>query len=126
MPGVYLGVGALMLPALYIALSLAGHPAPLGKLYGDLARSMRDTGLALLGLAPALLFLTATRTSIDFPQALAYGTAALGAVVGLRVLQERLFAPGKSTSVLSRTAFTCWSAVALGIGVCLVISALLS
>ncbi len=122
LPALYLGVALLMLPALYIALSLAGHAAPLGELVEQLARAMRDAGLALLGLVPALLFLVSTGTGADLPEALAYGTVGLGAVAGLRLLERRLFAGADHPRPLAQTAFVTWAAVALGLGVCLVVN----
>lgn len=115
LPVLWVGVAALMTPALYIAAALSG-----------LAPSLRDVGRVtldglsrggglLLGLAPALLFLVATALSADLAHALVGVVAGLGALAGLGVLFHELCVR-TDASVTARFVFMGWSAVLLGIG----------
>ena len=146
LPAVVGGVVALTSPALYIGAAFSGlAPSPRTLLLA-LQHTLRDAGLAMAGLAPAMLFLAATAHGSLTPAVLAAMVVALSAVIGLRLLYSRLFslpAPEPATQpaknpdgtqplsarairqLKSATLFTLWAAVVLGIGAYLLSRALL-
>ena len=114
------GLALVLVPALYIAISLSGNaPAPAP---GDVARAaltaLNDVGTMLLGLAPALGFMVVT-TQNRATIIVATVFLAIGVVLALRGLFLRLFATEGPVWVVPAptvVAYLAWCAVSLGIG----------
>lgn len=114
LPAVWIGVTALMVPALYIGSALAGR-APSARVVGQaVADALTRSSVLLLGLAPGLLFLVATAGFDATAQILVLGAAALGAAAGLATVYRRLF---KGGGLGVRALFVAWATVLVGIGI---------
>lgn len=118
LPLIFVGVMALLLPSLYIGLAFAGSTTSLRTLANTAVEALRDAGVALLGIAPALLFLGATSTSESFVRWLAIGAAAFLTVRAMCVRLSRRSELGVRLVILL-AGFT---VVALGIGGWLTVS----
>src|SRR5262249_33500660 len=112
---VNVGVMVLMLPALHIAFSLVGQATPPKTTVDAGNRALRASGLVLLGLAPAMLFLLSTAGSDGWVAPLAVSAATAGAAAGLRSIFEHLFGDS-AIKKRSLVAFALWALVALMIG----------
>lgn len=121
LPAIWIGVAALTAPALYIGSAFIGvAPTPAHTLKA-LARGLADMGLVMLGLAPALLFLTATSGSPLVGLLIVYGVIALSGCMGLWMIYPRLFDGIRAADEdvirwRSRTLWAIWSVICLGIG----------
>lgn len=115
LPLVWVGVAALMVPALYIGVALSGRSPSGRQVLGSLADAVCRGGGLLLGLAPALLFLVVTSDRGPVVQGLVAGVAGIGALAGLSVLFRKLCTE-RDAGVLARFVFISWAAVLLGIG----------
>jgi hypothetical protein len=114
LPAVWIGVTALMVPALYIGSALAGR-APSARVVAQaVADGLTRSSVLLLGLAPGLLFLVATAGFNATASALVLAAAALGALAGLGTIHRHLFRGG---GLGGRLLFLAWSAVLVGIGI---------
>jgi hypothetical protein len=115
LPALVLGVGAVMLPALYILAAFVGVAPSAKRVLRVASETLADLGRLLLGFVPALGFLTLS--SQDPANAPVLGLLALGAatLLGLRALYLRLFA-AKRRGLLSLALYLAWSSVCLGIG----------
>lgn len=114
LPGIVVGVTVFMLPALYIATTLAGVSPPAARVGHAALAGLRSTGILLLGLSPALLFLLTT-TSAGLLSLLLIGVVFAGsALVGMRALYSRLFDDSVSRA-RSIPVFVGWSLVCLGL-----------
>lgn len=122
LPAIYFGVMALMVPALYIAITMVGRAPPAHEVAVAVGRAARACGLVWLGLAPAAAFVL---TSIQGRDVIAAGGTAIvwaGVVIALRVLWDELAmwrAPWGSQGI-----FIVWALVAQGIGGRLVVDLL--
>lgn len=119
LPLILLGVTAAMIPALYIATSLAGVAPPARQVGAAVVRGFRACGVIMLGLAAPFTFLLATSTNSALAVLLGGAVTAAGVLAGLRVLFADLFrhpAPSLGEPLLVRFVFTLWSFVALAIG----------
>jgi len=113
-PGIIVGVTVFMIPALYIATTLAGVSPPAARVARAALGGLRSTGVLLLGVSPALLFLLIT-TPVGFLSLLLIGTVLAGAaVVGMRALYSLLF-DGTGSPARSIPVFAGWSLVCLGL-----------
>ncbi len=113
-PASILGVGAVTLPGLYIGTAMLGAAPDVRSTLGLAAGALRDMGIAMLGLAPALLFMTATSASNDEATVVGSIVVFLGAALGVRAFFAR------SIEVVSGAAalpvFAIWAALSVGIG----------
>lgn len=115
LPVLWVGVAALMTPALYIGAALSGL-APSARDVGRVALdSLARGGGLLLGLAPALLFLVVTSFS-DVTAQLLIGAAAFFAAFSSLAVLFRHLCVEPDAGVLPRFVFMGWAAVLLGIG----------
>lgn len=115
LPLLWIGVAALMTPALYITAALSGLAPSLREVASATLDALSRGGGLLLGLAPALLFLVATSFSSRLAHDFVGVVAALGALAGLGLLFERLLV-ATDASATARFVFFGWAAVLLGIG----------
>lgn len=115
LPLLWVGVAALMTPALYIGAALSGLSPSAREVGGAAVDALARGGGLLLGLAPALLFLVVTSFSAEAGRALVGVAALVGAVAGLGVLFRRLCVE-PDAGVTPRFVFLGWAAVLLGIG----------
>lgn len=109
-PAVFVGVTVAMLPALYIALAMTGVAPPLARLPGVAGEALREAGIALLGLSPALVFLRATGTGVG----LVFVAALLGALLAARAFWLRLALDRAGRGAAA--VFGLWALVACAIG----------
>lgn len=109
-------VGALTLPGLYIGAALADAAPPLHMMARTAIGALRDQGVAFLGLAPALLFMSATST--DVHESLALGTlvVTLGALIGMHAFYSRVRANQPQDSLRVGAVFALWALANLGLG----------
>ncbi|MCA9541685.1 MAG: hypothetical protein KC620_22465 [Myxococcales bacterium] len=114
LPAVMLGVTALTTPTLYIGAAFVGVAPKPRAVLAALSDGLADAGRVLLGLAPALMFLTVTSTSKRTGLALAAAALLLGSLLGLRLLYRRLFPTGASARAMA--LFAGWALVNLGLG----------
>jgi hypothetical protein len=114
-PAVVLGVAAATLPALYIATAVTGAAPPLDHVARAVGRALFALGLAALGLAAPLLFLTTTTTDAGAAYGLTSVALVTALAIGLRVLHRELWGPGLRTIALDLT-FLAWAVSALIIG----------
>jgi len=115
LPAIIVGVGAFMLPALYIGTAFLGQaPSARGLLHIALA-ALQDMSIVLAGIAPATLFLLVTLHGARLDLLLAPLPVILAALLALRALLHRLRETGTSGATFLVT-FGIWSAVTLGIG----------
>lgn len=113
-PAAIVGVTAFMVPALYIASTLAGISPPAQEVGRAVLGGLRSTGLLLLGLSPALLFLLTT-TPNELLSLLLIALALLGAAaVGMRALYGLLFGPSVPR-LRSLPVYGGWVLVCLGL-----------
>lgn len=112
LPVLWLGVAALMTPALYIGSALSGLDHRARDVVSAAARALGRGGALLAGLAPALLFVVVTSGAAG--RALVGLAAIAGAVTGLGVLFRELFVE-PDAGVLPRFVFLGWAAVLIGI-----------
>lgn len=115
LPLVLLGVTAAMIPALYIATSLAGAAPPAHYVGAAVLRSLRACGITMLGLAAPAAFLLATTQSSTLAILLGGAVTAAGVLAGLRVLSADLFDHQLDT-LSARAVFAVWALVSLSIG----------
>lgn len=115
LPLLWLGVAALMVPALYIGAALSGLSPSARDVVRAAVDGLSRGGGLLLGLAPGLLFLVVTSQEGAVARGLVGLCAVLGALSGLAVIFRRLFV-AHDASILARFVFFGWSAVLLGIG----------
>jgi hypothetical protein len=115
LPLVLLGVTAAMIPALYIATSLAGAAPPAQYVGAAVLRSLRACGITMLGLAAPAAFLLATSKSSALVILLGGAITAAGVLAGLRVLSADLFDHQRHT-LSARVVFAIWALVSLSIG----------
>ena len=115
LPAIACGVAILSLPALYIGMTLlhVAPPAPAVAKAGF--EAMRSLGLALLGLAPACLFLLSTSRSTASAWLLGFAVLGFGSLAGLRTLFGTL-REGSASSFPRLCLFAAWSVVTLGLG----------
>lgn len=116
LPVLWIGVAALMTPALYIVAALSGLAPSAREVVGSAVDALGRGGGLVLGLAPALLFLVATSFSGAVARGLVGLAAIVGAVAALGVLFHRLYVE-PDAGVSARFVFMGWAAVLLGIGV---------
>lgn len=113
-PGIIVGVTVFMIPALYIATTLAGVSPPAARVGRAALGGLRSTGILLLGISPALLFLLTT-TPVGLLSLLLIAVVLLGsALIGLRALYSLLF-DGAASHARSIPVFAGWSLVCLGL-----------
>lgn len=115
LPLILAGVTAAMVPALYIATSIAGAAPPAREVGSAVVRGFRSCGVTMLGLAAPAAFLLATTQSPDAAALLGALIVCAGACAGLRVLFAALFAEVLEP-ITVRLVFAFWALVALGIG----------
>jgi hypothetical protein len=115
LPLMLLGVTAAMIPALYIATSMAGAAPPAREVGRAVVRGFRSCGVAMLGLAAPAAFLLATTGGAGAAALLGGLIVCAGAFAGLRVLFAALFAEVLEPFIV-RLVFGFWALVALGIG----------
>jgi hypothetical protein len=116
LPLLLLGVTAAMIPALYIATSLAGVAPPARRVGAAVLRGLRACGVIMLGLAAPAAFLLATTTSSAATLLLGGMVTAAGVLAGLRVLFADLF-DSELRPLSARFVFALWALVSLSIGV---------
>lgn len=114
LPLILAGVSAAMIPALYIAMSLAGAAPPAPRVAAALMRAFGACGVTLLGLAAPLAFLLSTMHSSHLSVLLGAAVVAAGVIAGLRVIFADLF--GGRAGPLVHLVFALWSLVSLAIG----------
>jgi hypothetical protein len=114
LPAIYFSVMALMVPALYIGITLIGRAPPAREIAVAVGRAARACGLVWLGVAPAAAFVL---TSIQGRDVIAAGGMAMiwvGVAIALRVLWDEL---GMfQAPVPAKLLFIAWAVVAQGIG----------
>ena len=122
-PAALVGVGALMIPALYIVTSLIGVAPPAQQVVRAATSALRSSGTIMLGLAPATVFLMATSRTELAALILGMLIAGVSMFAAFRGLFSDLFA---CSGVRPRAVpvFLLWSGVSLGLGAHLFIGAL--
>lgn len=119
-PGIVVGVTLFMIPALYIASTLAGVSPPADCVARAALCGLRSTGVLLLGLSPALLFLLST-TPVGFVSLLLIAAVlAAAAVAGMRALYKMLF-DSAERAARSIPVFAAWAVVCFGLATHLMI-----
>jgi hypothetical protein len=113
LPAIFLGVAAVMAPALYIAVSLAGGGAGARDVAEAVLGGLRSAGLTLLGLALPAAFLTVTLGSPRGALVLGALVVAGAAFIGMRATRRTL---SGDWSMSLATIFWTWGLVAAGIG----------
>jgi len=113
MPLVALGTVLFMAPTLYIGSALLGGAPSVGRYAAAAGDALSRLGLALLGLAPAIFFMTAFWQESSIPRMAASLAAALGGFIALRNVSGQLFPKGKS--FILRAFFLVWACVSLAI-----------
>lgn len=115
LPAVVFGVTALMAPALYIGMSLAGSSPPAAEVVRAFGEALKASGIVLAGLAPATAFLLATAEGAWAVWVFGTLAVAAAALLGVRRLFNEL--RDEDTSLLrSLPLYTVWAIVALGLG----------
>lgn len=114
LPATVIGVAVLTLPALYVATTYVGASPSLDRLSSAALAALRDAGIALLGLAPALLFLAAT-SDVDHARAWSGVAFAASAFVTVRAL-SRGVGLGAGSELSHRAVFGAWALVSVAIG----------
>ena len=113
-PASVLAVGLVTLPGLYIGSAILGAaPDVKSTLYLALG-AVRDMGVGMLGLAPALLFMSATASSADEATVVGTIVLGLGALLGVRAFYSRSSEVVRDPRALP--VFAIWSVLSLGIG----------
>jgi len=116
LPAVIVGVAAATFPALYVGLSLFRCAPPTRELVAAGGRALGATGMLLLGLTPALLFLLLTADEPARVLALcAIPAVAISAVLGLRALFSSIVENWRQRLLLLPLTAV-WSTVVLGLG----------
>ncbi len=115
LPLLLVGVAVIMLPALYIGISLIGAAPPARDVMRAVARGFRACGVILLGLTAPSAFLLATSQNGVLAALLGAAVVAVGAFAGLRVIFSDLVSR-RSEPVLIAAVFALWSLVSLAIG----------
>ena len=115
LPAVLVGVTLITTPALYIGAAFAGLAPPAKQVVPAVGCGLRDTGLSLLGLAPALLFLTSTSNDPTTVSLVGKGVLLFATGLGLFQLYRHIFG---SAAAPARTLplFAVWGIACLGIG----------
>lgn len=113
MPAIAVGTTALMAPALYLSLALAGSPASSRHVVDRLGDALAATGRVQMGFAPAALFLAATAVSLQTAVLFVLLAMAAGLLVALRGLVGALAAEGGLRAGMVSLA---WCVVALVVG----------
>lgn len=113
LPLVAVGTFALTGPALYIASAFVGSAPPAHEVARGVQGSLRDAGLALVGLSPALLFLSVTTSGARAALSLGVLVFGVGGFVGLRRVLARVF-PNNALAMIP--VFVPWAVVTAGIG----------
>lgn len=114
LPLSFVAVGLMTLPGLYVGAALVGAAPDAREMAAAVLNACRDQGIALLGLAPALLFLCATAT--DIHEAMVMGTIGvmLGTAVGMRAFYHRLREVAHSGLIMG--IFAIWAMLSAGLG----------
>ena len=113
LPAVLIGVTLLMMPALYICASLNGYQLTTRRLAEAAKTSLYRSGIVLLGLAPALLFLAVSSSAPDVLQTVAPFAIRIAGAIGIRALFPLVF--GENAGMKSKVMFAAWAFVGLGI-----------
>ena len=120
LPAIFVGVGLLMTPALYIAAAFLGAAPSASEVAAAAGSTLKNAGVILLGLTPALAFLVATTNRPGTVLLLAHGVVGLTAVLALGMLFRRLFRRPDGAAACGKlrvsALFLAWSAVTLGLG----------
>ncbi len=113
--GLVLVMAALMVPALYISLALAGAAPPANQVASDALDGLYRMGILCLGLSPALAFLGTTSTSPD--DAGVYATVALatGVCLGMERLYSSVTRDAQPTLMVG-SLYAAWALVGMVIG----------
>lgn len=114
LPLLIAGVTAAMVPALYIATSLAGAAPHARQVAATVARALRSAGLVMLGLAVPAAFLLTTTRSVDLIDLVGLLVVATAMLIGLRVIFRDLFTD--RPALMARAIFALWSLVSLATG----------
>ena len=110
-PGLFLLVALLMVPALYVGLAMRGEGEDLVDLLGKARDSLGRVGALGLGLGPALLFLVATSAGPGVELYLGTLVVALAAIAGVWRLRNAL-----GLRPASQGLFAGWALVGLALG----------
>ena len=113
-PLAFLIVAIVTLPGLYVGSTLLGASIDLKASARLSVQAGRDLGVIFLGLAPALLFLSATATDQHEAIVLGLGAALMGAAVGIRAFYSRLREVEGGYGLLA--AFAVWALLGLVLG----------
>ena len=114
-PAVYFGVALLMAPALYFAGAFLGVTPPVHQMVVAVRATLRELGILLVGLAPALLFLVVSAQRGTTVMVLGHVVLGLATLVVLVAFNRRLFA-GQPRRVVAFLFYMVWSALCIGIG----------
>jgi hypothetical protein len=116
LPSVLFGTTLLMLPALYIGATILGVAPSIHVVLRSFGRGLTATGSLLLGFSPLCAFLLLTNpTDVIWAWLLGAGTLTVSLWIGLRALQEEMFATNEK-GYLWWPLFWGWALVALLIG----------
>jgi hypothetical protein len=113
-PAIFLGVAALMVPALYVITSLFQIAPSLAEFSVAVGDGLWAGGVALLGLAVPVGFVVATGTSTS-ALGVGCGAFAIGVGLALTALFHRLFRD-VGTELVHFAVYTGWAAVGCAIG----------
>lgn len=117
LPSMYLAVGLLTAPALYIGSGLLGLAPPGSLALRAVERALLRAGRLVFGVAPAAAFLVATSTSAASRVGIGFLLMALTALVALRALHSGFTeARGTAPATLFNWLYAGWSFLTLGIG----------
>jgi hypothetical protein len=121
LPGVLIGLTLLMVPALYIGLSLMRAAPPAAQVVAAAGCGLRACGTVLAGLAPATAFLVATAADDLLPIALGTLVVAGAALVGIRRVFRELLTDGVAR-LRAAPVLAAWAVVSLLLGAQLFLS----
>lgn len=109
------GLAAIMLPALYIGSAFAGQAPEARQVLEAAGEALREMGVLLVGLSPALAFLLVTAGSDGAQTVLSMLVVALGAAMGLRAFFTRLCGGQRPQPAMS-ALYLAWAGVCMGLG----------
>ncbi len=112
-PALFVGGALLAAPPLYLASTRAGLRSTAEDLAADIAETLGNTGLALLGLAAPAAYFSATLHTRSAWVMLAVIIGAVG-LTAVRALARRTLMPGLASAL--------WTVFALALGVRLVLA----
>ncbi|MBU0550310.1 hypothetical protein KKF91_21100 [Myxococcota bacterium] len=112
-PFVLLGVLVMTTPALYITSAFSGVAPSAKIMLHEVGAILRDGGVILLGVAPALFFMGSTTLNPWVGYALGQLTLTVTALIAFGLLYQRLFQGAKGKRL---PLFALWALVTLGIG----------